>query len=361
MFYKFLVSFEEHVSFLNVFKYITFRTLLAILTSFSVSVIFGDRVIQALKCRQKGGQPIRELGPENHFSKKGTPTMGGVLIILAIILSAVLWADLANVYILVSLFVFLSFGLLGFVDDYQKVSKRNTKGVAGKVKLLWQFTTAAIATVIIILYEGSPHSTVLTVPIFKHFMLNLGLFYILFSMLVITGASNAVNLTDGLDALVIGPIIIAAACFGFIAYATGNTVIAEYLHLVKVPESSELAVLMGAVVGAGLGFLWFNCPPAQIFMGDVGSLALGGLLGIVAVITKHEILLAIIGGLFVIEALSVIIQVFSFKTRGVRVFKMAPIHHHFEKQGWPETKVVFRFWIVAIIFAIIGISTLKIR
>ncbi|MEY9196777.1 phospho-N-acetylmuramoyl-pentapeptide-transferase [Sinorhizobium fredii] len=329
--------------------------------------LFGPAIISSLRIRQGKGQPIRADGPQTHFKKAGTPTMGGLMILAGIVGSALLWADLSSIYVVSTLLVTLGFGAIGFYDDYLKVTKQSDKGFSGKARLGIEFVIAAIAVFFMMqaaLSAGSAGSTFgssVTFPFFKDLMLNLGYFFVLFGGFVIVGAGNAVNLTDGLDGLAIGPVMIASAAFGLIAYLAGNAVFANYLQIHFVPGTGELAVILGAVIGAGLGFLWFNAPPAAIFMGDTGSLALGGLIGTVAVATKHEIVMIIIGGLFVIETLSVIIQVFWFKRTGRRVFLMAPIHHHFEKKGWTESQVVIRFWIVAVILAMVGLSTLKLR
>lgn len=361
MIYLYISELLELSPFFNVLKYLTFRSGMALITSLAICFFFGEMFVSYIRKIQNGGQPIRDDGPESHFSKKGTPTMGGVLIIGSTTLTTLLWTDIKNPYIWISLFVMLSFAALGFADDYLKISKKNTKGVSGKVKLFWQLIVSFIAAYAISTCSKHGMQTHLAVPFFKNVLLNLGLFYFVFAAIVITGASNAVNLTDGLDGLAAGPIMMVAFCFGLISYVVGNTLFAEYLQLHYIEHTGELAVFCAAIIGATLGFLWYNAPPAQIFMGDVGSLALGGALGVVSVITKHEIVLAIAGGIFVIEALSVIIQVASFKTRKVRVFKMAPLHHHYEKKGWSETKVVIRFWIISLIFVIIGLSTLKLR
>lgn len=347
----------------NLFRYITFRAGGAVLTAMLIGFIFGPRMIAWLKSRQHGGQPIREDGPQGHLlTKKGTPTMGGLMMLLSIGISTLLWADLSNQYIWITLFVTFGFGALGFADDYLKVTKKNTKGVAGKKKLLVQFALCLIAALWIQHLSPADYSTHLAFPFFKNLLIDLGILYIPFVMIVIVGASNSVNLTDGLDGLAIVPIMIAAGCFAFICYLVGHFAFSGYLQIHYIPGAGEISVLLFSIIGAGLGFLWFNTPPAKIFMGDVGSLALGGTLGTAAVITKHEIVLSIIGGLFVIEALSVIIQVYYFKlTGGKRFFLMAPIHHHFEKKGWSEPTVVIRFWIIAVIFALIGLSTLKLR
>lgn len=357
MFYWLYQNFE----FLNIFKYISVRSIGALVTGLFIFFFFGEKFIELLRHYNSAGQPIRNDGPQTHLSKKGTPTMGGILILISIVVSTLLWADLQNAYVWITLMVLVSFGILGFYDDYLKIKKKNHKGVPGKQKLIWQFTFSVLATWLISLQPQTVEPLTLAFPFFKRLLLDLGLFYFVFSAVVITGASNAVNLTDGLDGLAIGPIMIASVCFAIFSYIVGNAVFASYLQIHAVPNAGELVIICAAIVGAGLGFLWFNCAPAQVFMGDVGSLALGGALGVISVITKHEIVLAIVGGLFVIEAISVIIQVGYYKMTKKRVFLMAPIHHHYEKKGWSETKVVMRFWIVAIIFALIGLSTLKVR
>jgi phospho-N-acetylmuramoyl-pentapeptide-transferase len=356
-----LVGLADQISAFNVFRYITFRTGGALITSALIVFMFGPTIIDSLRVRQGRGQPIRADGPQTHFKKAGTPTMGGLMIITGIIVSSLLWANLSSVYVWVVLLVTLGFGAIGFYDDYMKVTKQSHLGVSGKVRLLIEFLMAGLAALIIMRVGQAPFSSSLTFPFVKDFIINLGWFFVPFAAIVIVGAGNAVNLTDGLDGLAIVPVMIAAGSFGVIAYLSGNAVFADYLQIHFVPGTGELAVLLGAVIGASLGFLWFNAPPAAIFMGDTGSLALGGLIGAIAVATKHEIVLAIIGGLFVAEALSVIIQVGYFKMTGKRVFLMAPIHHHFEKLGWTESQVVIRFWIIALILALIGLSTLKLR
>ncbi len=356
-----LTFFAEHMTPLNVFRYITFRTGGAMITSALIVFLFGPSIINSLRVRQGKGQPIRADGPQTHFKKAGTPTMGGLMIMTGILVSCLLWTNLSSVYVWVVLLVTVGFGAIGFYDDYLKVTKQSDKGFSGKARLGIEFLIAAAAAFIIMRAGQEPFSSSLTFPFAKQFVINLSWFFIPFAAFVMVGAGNAVNLTDGLDGLAIVPVMVAAASFGFIAYLSGNAIFADYLQIHFVPGTGELAVVLGAVIGAGLGFLWFNAPPAAIFMGDTGSLALGGMLGTVAVATKHEIVLAIIGGLFVMEALSVIIQVGSFKLTGKRVFLMAPIHHHFEKKGWTESQVVIRFWIVAIILAMIGLSTLKLR
>src|SRR6478752_7108703 len=362
-----LVELSEHLKFLNLFRYITFRTGASLFTSALIVFLFGPMIINSLRIRQGKGQPIRADGPQTHFKKAGTPTMGGLMILAGIVGSSLLWADLSNVYVVATLLVTLGFGAIGFYDDYLKVSKQSHKGFSGKARLGIEFDIAAIAVFFMMkmaLASGTAGSTFgssIAFPFVKDFMLNLGIMFVVFGGFVIVSAGNAVNLTDGLDGLAIVPVMIAAASFGVIAYLAGNAVFANYLQINFVPGTGELSVVLGAVIGAGLGFLWFNAPPAAIFMGDTGSLALGGLIGSVAVATKHEIVMAIIGGLFVMETLSVIIQVGFFKMTGRRVFLMAPIHHHFEKKGWTESQVVIRFWIIAGGLALLGLSTLKLR
>ncbi|MFD2260366.1 phospho-N-acetylmuramoyl-pentapeptide-transferase [Chelativorans composti] len=357
----FLVQLSDTVSAFNVFRYITFRTGGALITAAFIVFLFGPAIIDSLRIRQGKGQPIRADGPQTHFKKAGTPTMGGLMILSGILGSCLLWANLSSIYVLVVLMVTVGFGAIGFYDDYMKVTKQSHLGVSGKVRLAIEFLIAGLAAWIIMRSGQAPFSSTLTFPFFKELLLNLGIFFIPFAAFVIVGAGNAVNLTDGLDGLATVPVMVAAASFGVIAYLSGNAIFADYLQIHFVPGTGELAVVLGAVIGAGLGFLWFNAPPAAIFMGDTGSLALGGLLGTVAVATKHEIVLAIIGGLFVVEAFSVIIQVTVFKLTGKRVFLMAPIHHHFEKLGWTESQVVIRFWIIAVILALVGLSSLKLR
>src|SRR3990170_111469 len=357
MLYYFLFPLAKHHTVFNVFQYITFRTIYAALTALVLSFIIGPYVIRKLKSMNVG-EVVREDGPPNHANKTGTPTMGGALILMVVILSVVLWGNLGNIYIWVVAFVTVGMGIIGFVDDYLKVIKRNKGGLKGSTKFLAQTAVAAAAAAALYYTE---FDTVVTIPFFKSVQFDLSLFYIPFVMLVIVGTSNAVNLTDGLDGLAIGPMVIAAATYMLLAYLSGHIKIANYLHILHVPMAGELAVFAGAMVGASLGFLWFNTYPAQVFMGDVGSLSLGGALGTLAVMTKHEALLLLVGGIFVIEALSVIFPVGSFKLTGKRVFAMAPIHHHFELKGWPEPKIIVRFWIISIILALVAISTLKIR
>jgi phospho-N-acetylmuramoyl-pentapeptide-transferase len=347
---------------LNVFRYITFRTGGAMATAALFVFLFGPWIIDHLRLRQGKGQPIREDGPQSHLiAKKGTPTMGGLMILSGLVVATLLWGNLRNPYVWIVLAVTLGFGFVGFYDDYLKVTKQTAAGFSGRTRLAIEAIIAGAACFAIIWIGRPTLSTALAVPFFKDFILDFGWFFLIFSTFIVVGAGNAVNLTDGLDGLAIVPVMIAAASFGMIAYLAGNAVFSDYLQIRYVPGTGELAVVCGAVLGAGLGFLWFNAPPASIFMGDTGSLALGGLLGAVAVATKHEIALAIIGGLFVLEAVSVIVQVISFKLTGKRVFKMAPIHHHFEQLGWTESQVVIRFWIISVVLALAGLSTLKLR
>jgi len=361
MLYHLLTPFAHEFILFNLFRYITFRTGCAMATSLAICFIFGPSIIRWLKEKQGEGQPIRHDGPETHLKKKGTPTMGGLMILISVIASTFLWADLSNLYTWIVLYTTISFGLIGFLDDYRKLTRRSHHGVPGKVRLAFQLLVAAAAVLVITNAATPLTATSLAIPFIKDYMLQLGIFFLPFATLVIVGASNAVNLTDGLDGLATVPVIIASLCFIIITYLVGNLVFANYLQLHHVPGAGELAVFCGSLVGACLGFLWFNAPPAQVFMGDTGSLSLGSALGTVAVIVKHELVLAIIGGLFVMETLSVIIQVVSFKLTGKRVFRMAPIHHHFEKLGWSEPTVVIRFWIIACILGLIGLSTLKLR
>ena len=361
MFY-FLGQLADQVSALNVFRYITFRTGGAIMTALFFVFLFGPKIIASLRIRQGHGQPIRADGPESHLlTKKGTPTMGGLMILSGALVAALLWSDLSNPYVWVVICVTLGFGAIGFYDDYLKVSKSSHKGFGGKARLGLEFLIAALAAYTVTILDASEYSEAIAFPFLKEFTINLGLVFIPFAAFVIVGAGNAVNLTDGLDGLAIVPVMIACASFGLIAYLSGNAVFANYLQIHHVAGTGELAVISGAVIGAGLGFLWFNAPPAAIFMGDTGSLALGGMIGAIAVATKHEIVLAIIGGLFVLEAVSVIVQVISFKLTGKRVFRMAPIHHHFEIMGWTESQVVIRFWIISVVLALLGLATLKLR
>ncbi len=358
MLYHLLYPLHTDFSVLYIFRYITFRTIYATITALVISFIIGPWLIQKLS-ELKVGQSIRKLGPESHFKKEGTPTMGGTLILLAIVIPTLLWADLTNIYVWVVLLVTVGFGMVGFVDDYRKVTRRNSDGITPRQKMFWMLLIALTAG--LILYAYPPFQTTLAFPFFKDLRPELGIFYIPFAILVIVGTSHSVNLTDGLDGLAIGPMIIATGTYLIFAYAVGNARIAEYLQISGVQGAGELSVLCGAMVGAGLGFLWFNTYPAQVFMGDVGSLSLGGALGTIAVITKQELVLIIVGGIFVVEALSVIFQVTSFRLYGKRIFRMAPIHHHFELKGWAEPKIIVRFWIISIILALVALSTLKLR
>jgi len=357
-----LAQLADQLAFFNLFRYITFRTGGAMMTALIVSFIFGPMIIRWLKHHQKKGQPIREDGPESHLiTKVGTPTMGGFMILLALLIATLLWADLRNGYIWAALGVTVGYGLIGFIDDYIKVTRQHSSGLPGKLKLLLQIFIATAAAVWVMSITKESLATSLTIPFFKDVLIDLGWFFIPFAVFVMVGASNSVNLTDGLDGLAIGPVMIAAGVFALIAYVVGNSVFSNYLQLSYVPGAGELSVFCGALVGAGLGFLWYNAPPAMVFMGDTGSLSMGGALGAVSVITKHELVLAIVGGLFVLETVSVIVQVVSFKLTGKRVFQMAPLHHHFEKKGWAEPTIVIRFWIIATILALAGLATLKLR
>jgi phospho-N-acetylmuramoyl-pentapeptide-transferase len=357
----FLSTFAEAFPILNVFRYITFRVGGATATALFFVFFFGPHTIALLRLKQGKGQPIRTDGPQSHLLKTGTPTMGGLMILSGLVVSTLLWANLRNPYVWIVLLVTLGFGAIGFYDDYLKVTKQSHKGFSGKARLACEFVIAGIACALLAEVGYGRLATSLALPFFKDILIDLGVFFAVFGAIVIVAAGNAVNLTDGLDGLAIVPVMIAAATFGFISYIAGNAIFANYLQIHFTPGTGELAVLCGGVIGAGLGFLWFNAPPAQIFMGDTGSLAMGGLIGTVAVATKHEIVLAIVGGLFVLEAMSVIIQVLSFKLTGKRVFRMAPIHHHFEQLGWSESQVVVRFWIIAVVLALVGLSSLKLR
>jgi phospho-N-acetylmuramoyl-pentapeptide-transferase len=363
MIYNFLYPLADLFTPFNLFRYLTFRSIAAFLTALVLSFLIGGSLIRWLRSKQKQGQPIREDGPATHvMSKKGTPTMGGLLILISLSVATLLWADLTNRYVWIVLGITVAFGAVGLWDDFLKVTKKNPKGVPGKIKFGLSIVVAAVASYFIA--QASPPALryTLAVPFFKDVLVPLGLVgFVAFAVLVIVGTSNAVNLTDGLDGLAIGPVIMASVVFGLIAYIVGNIVYTNYLYLHHVPRSGELSVLLSALVGAGLGFLWFNAPPAMVFMGDTGSLAIGGALGAVAVVTKHEVVLAIVGGLFVLETVSVIVQVLSFKWTGRRIFRMAPLHHHFEQKGWAEPTIVFRFWIIAAILSMVGLATLKLR
>lgn len=356
-----LTALSDGGDFFNLFRYITFRAGGAFMTALIFGFLFGRPLINVLRKRQGKGQPIRNDGPEGHFVKAGTPTMGGLLIVGALLTSTLLWARLDNAFVWIVLFVTMSFAAIGFADDYAKVSKQNTKGVSGKVRMALGLLVAAIAGYWAALYHPAELTNQLAFPVFKETLLNLGFLFVPFAMIVIVGAANAVNLTDGLDGLAIMPVMIASGTLGVIAYAVGRVDFTEYLDVHYVPGTGEILVFVAGLIGGGLGFLWYNAPPAAVFMGDTGSLALGGALGAIAVSTKHEIVLAIVGGLFVVEALSVIIQVLYFKRTGKRVFLMAPIHHHYEKKGWAESTIVIRFWIISLILAMIGLATLKVR
>ncbi len=361
MLYSLLVSLIEDFSVFNVFKYITFRTGLSVMTSLLVVFLIGGPFIETFSKNKISG-PIRQDGPIDHIIKKsGTPTMGGLIIIIGMISSTLLWADLTNIFIWVLVFVSLSLGLLGFFDDLLKIKNENSRGLNSKLKFIGQLIIGIIALYILINYSDHQYLYNLYFPFFKNLVLQMGLFFIPFALFVIIGSSNAVNLTDGLDGLATVPVMLVALSFTLISYVVGNTIFAEYLKIQYIPNVGEISIFCGSIVGSCLGFLWYNAPPAKIFMGDTGSLSLGGSLAAVAIIVKHEIVLAIIGGLFVLETVSVIIQVISFKLTGKRVFMMAPIHHHFEKKGWAESTIVIRFWIIAIILALVGLATLKLR
>ncbi len=361
MLYHLLYPLHEVVGAFNVFRYITVRTALAAMTALILSLGLGRLLIEKLRTLQIG-QHIREEGPRSHYSKKGTPTMGGILIILAVVIPTVLWADLRNVFIWIALGSMMAYGGIGFYDDYMKITKRRNLGLSARAKFGFQILVAAIIGIILVrLAQLDLFTTKLSLPFIKEWTPDLGWFYVAFIVLVVVASANAVNLTDGLDGLAIGSALIAAATFALLSYVVGNAVAASYLGIINVKGTGELTIFCGSLVGASLGFLWYNCNPAEVFMGDVGSMALGGAIGTVAVLTKQEFLLVLVGGLFVLETLSVIIQVISFRTTGKRVFRMAPLHHHFELSGWPEPKVIIRFWILAILFALLSLSTLKLR
>ena len=361
MLYSFFLSLVDQFSALNVFRYLTFRTGLAVMSSMIIVFLIGGPFIKFIEFHKITGQ-IREDGPSDHIVKKvGTPTMGGVLILIGILFGTLLWADLSSYYIWVLLLVVTSFGVLGAIDDYLKIKRKNSKGISSKMKIFWQIILALVAVNLLVEYGDSEHLKNIYFPFFKNLALNLGLFFIPFAIFIIVGSSNAVNLTDGLDGLATVPVMLVALSFTLICYVVGNTVFSEYLKIPYIANVGEASIFCGAIVGSCLGFLWYNAPPAKIFMGDTGSLSLGGSLGAVSIISKHEIVLGIIGGLFVLETVSVIIQVISFKLTGKRVFMMAPLHHHFEKKGWAESTIVIRFWIISIILALIGLATLKLR
>lgn len=356
-----LTELSDGGDFFNLFRYITFRAGMAFATALIFGFIFGRPLIDLLRRKQGKGQPIRDDGPASHFAKAGTPTMGGLLILSALMFSTLLWARLDNPYVWIVILVTLAFGLIGFADDYAKVTKQNTKGVSSRVRMLAGLAIAALAAYAAAAFHPPELTNQLALPFFKDALVNLSMFFIPFGMIVIVGSANAVNLTDGLDGLAIMPVMIAAGTLGVISYVVGNLNFSDYLGVHYVAGTGELLIFTSALFGGGLGFLWYNAPPAAVFMGDTGSLALGGALGAIAVCTKHEIVLAIVGGLFVVEALSVIIQVLYYKRTGKRVFLMAPIHHHFEKKGWAEPQIVIRFWIISLILAMIGLATLKVR
>lgn len=361
MLYNLLTPLADDFIFFNLFRYLTFRTGCAVMTALVLSFLIAPGMIRWLRAKQAGASNVRQYLEEAHKAKHGTPTMGGLMILVSVTISTLLWADLANLYVWYALLVMVGFGLIGFGDDYLKLTKKNSKGLPGKMKLLAQCAIGLIATFGIMHSLPDGMDTHVAIPFFKHLLINLSYFFIPWALVVMIGASNAVNITDGLDGLAIVPVAIAAACFGLISYLAGHAVYAAYLQIPYVPGTGELAILCGALVGAAMGFLWFNAPPAMVFMGDTGSLAMGGVLGAIAVMTKHELVLAVVGGLFVLETLSVIVQVMSFKLTGKRVFAMAPLHHHFEKKGWSESTIVIRFWIIAVILALVGLSTLKLR
>ncbi len=361
MLYSLLAPYADDFILFNLFRYITFRTGAAVLTAMIICFVIGKPTINWLKKKQKEGQPIRADGPETHFKKAGTPTMGGLMILISAGISTLLWADLSNPYVWIVAGVIIGYGLIGAADDYAKLTKRSHHGIPGKIRLLFEFGIASCAIAAYLHFTPNKIDTGLAIPFMKDFLVPLGFAFIPFAMLVIVGSSNAVNLTDGLDGLAIVPVMIAAACFGLITYFVGNAVYAPYLGITFIQGTGELAIICGALIGAGTGFLWFNAPPAMVFMGDTGSLAMGAGLGAMAVIAKHELVLFVIGGLFVLETVSVIIQVVSFKLTGRRVFAMAPLHHHFEKKGWSEPTIVIRFWIIAMILGLLGLATLKLR
>ena len=362
MLFNLLAPLADDFTFFNLFRFLTFRTGGAIMTALFLSFVFGPALIRWLKNKQGTGQPIRTDGPESHIvAKSGTPTMGGFMVLLSFGIATLLWADLSNEFVWAALLVTLGFGAVGFVDDYLKVTRNANRGVPARYKFLVEIIIAGAATLWIMSIFEDPLSQSLAVPFLKDVLINLGWLFVPFAIVVMVGASNSVNLTDGLDGLAIVPVMIAASSYALIAYLVGNTVFSGYLQIHLVPGAGELAVFCGALVGAGLGFLWFNAPPAMVFMGDTGSLSMGGALGVVSIVTKHELVLAVIGGLFVLETASVIVQVASFKMTGRRVFRMAPLHHHYEQKGWPEATIVIRFWIIAVVLALIGLSTLKLR
>lgn len=361
MLYNLLVPLSEHFIFFNLFRYLTFRTGGAVMTALVICFVIAPGMIRWLKSKQGSASNIRAYLEEAHAAKSGTPTMGGLMILVSVTASTLLWANLADPFVWIALLVMVGCGLIGFGDDYLKLTKKNSKGLPARLKLLAQVSVAGAAGIAATIVLPDDMNMHVAIPMFKHLFIYLSWAFIPWTVFVIVGASNAVNLTDGLDGLAIVPVAIAAACFGLISYLVGNAVFSNYLQIPYVPGAGELVILCGALVGAAMGFLWFNAPPAQVFMGDTGSLSMGGVLGAIAVMTKHEIVLAVIGGLFVLETVSVIVQVMSFKLTGKRVFAMAPLHHHFEKKGWSEPTIVIRFWIIAMILALVGLSTLKLR
>lgn len=361
MFYNLLAPLSDKISLFNLFNYVSVRASGAIFTSLVISFFIGPPIIRWLISKQGEGQPIRNDGPQSHLAKHGTPTMGGLMILISMIISTFLWADLKNSYTWLIIFVTLSYGGIGFADDYLKLTKRDSKGLSGKMKLTGQILVAMIAAGWYIISTEDQYATYLAFPFVKDYLLPLGMFFIPFAVIVMVGSGNAVNLTDGLDGLAITPVMMAAGSLGIIAYLTGNIIFSEYLNIPYIEGAHEATIICAAMIGAGLGFLWYNAPPAMVFMGDTGSLAMGGALGTIAIIAKHEIVFTIIGGLFVLETISVIVQVASFKLTGKRIFRMAPLHHHFEEKGWSESTIVIRFWIIALLLAIIGLATLKLR
>lgn len=363
MFYNILyANFAQNMTILHVFKYVTFRSICAFLTSFFVCLLIGERIINWLRSIQKNGQPIRLDGPSSHIErKKGTPTMGGIMIVFSLCTSTLLWADLTNIKVLVSIFVLIAFAVIGGIDDFFKLKFNSSKGLSGSKKVILQVIITCIAYYSVLFFQDTSESTKIMFPIFKNIGVDLGCFFIIWVILVVVGSSNAVNLTDGLDGLAVGPVFVSSVCLAIISYLVGNYVFSDYLHIHYIPGTAELCVFLSALVGASFGFLWFNAPPAKVFMGDTGSISIGGTLGFIAILTKHEVVFSIVGGIFVLEALSVMIQVMYFKLTGKRVFLMAPIHHHFEKKGWAESTVVFRFWIISIILGILGLATIKLR
>lgn len=360
MFYWIAGWLSEFFGVLSVFQYLTLRGILGVLTALLIALLVGPHMIRKLSHYQIG-QSVRDDGPQSHLSKAGTPTMGGALIIVAVAVATLLWSDLSNRYVWITILVTLGFGAIGWVDDYRKVVEKNSKGLPARWKYFWQSVLGLVAAFALYFSAALPQETSLIVPVFKDVMIQLGPMFIVLTYFVIVGTSNAVNLTDGLDGLAIMPTVLVAGALGIFAYASGNAVFANYLHIPHLPGTGELIVFCGALVGAGLGFLWFNTYPAQVFMGDVGALALGAALGVIAVIVRQEIVLFIMGGVFVMETVSVILQVASFKLTGRRIFRMAPLHHHFELKGWPEPRVIVRFWIITVVLVLVGLATLKVR